>query len=42
VILDQIDATPHYRLLVRRSYVRWLADWLIDAAEGLDAASGQR
>jgi sarcosine oxidase subunit gamma len=35
VILDQIDATPHYRLLVRRSYERWLVDWLIDAAQGL-------
>jgi sarcosine oxidase subunit gamma len=35
VILDQIDETPHYRVLVRRSYARWLVDWLIDAAEGL-------
>jgi sarcosine oxidase subunit gamma len=35
VILDQIDEAPHYRLLVRRSYARWLVDWLIDAAEGL-------
>jgi sarcosine oxidase subunit gamma len=36
VILDQIDETPHYRLLVRRSYARWMIDWLIDAAQGLD------
>jgi sarcosine oxidase subunit gamma len=35
VILDHIDDAPHYRLLVRRSYARWLIDWLIDAAEGL-------
>jgi sarcosine oxidase subunit gamma len=35
VMLDQVDEAPHYRLLVRRSYARWLADWLIDAAEGL-------
>jgi sarcosine oxidase subunit gamma len=35
VILDQIDAASHYRLLVRRSYARWLVDWLIDAAAGL-------
>lgn len=35
VILDQIDALPHYRVLVRRSYARWLVDWMIDAAEGL-------
>jgi sarcosine oxidase subunit gamma len=43
VILDQLDEEPHYRLLVRRSYARWLCDWLVDAAEGLpDAvAAGQ-
>jgi sarcosine oxidase subunit gamma len=35
VILDQLDAAPHYRMLVRRSSARWLCDWLIDAAEGL-------
>jgi sarcosine oxidase, subunit gamma len=34
VILDQLDDAPHYRLLVRRSYARWLVDWMIDAAEG--------
>jgi sarcosine oxidase subunit gamma len=37
VILDQLDDAPRYRLLVRRSYARWLADWLIDAAEPLIA-----
>ena len=35
VILDQVDAAPHYRLLVRRSYASWLVDWLVAAAEGL-------
>jgi sarcosine oxidase subunit gamma len=35
VIIDQLDAAPHYRLLVRRSYARWLTDWMIDMAEGL-------
>jgi sarcosine oxidase, subunit gamma len=35
VILDQLDATPHYRLLVRRSYAGWLTQWMIDAAQGL-------
>jgi len=35
VILDQLDQAPHYRLLTRRSYSRWLVDWMIDAAEGL-------
>jgi sarcosine oxidase subunit gamma len=36
VILDQIDRTPRYRVLVRRSYARWLIDWLIDAVGGLE------
>ena len=40
VILDQVDAAPHYRLLVRRSYARWLIDWLVDAAEALDEGLG--
>jgi sarcosine oxidase subunit alpha len=31
VILDQVDAAPGYRLLVRASFARYLADWLIDA-----------
>jgi sarcosine oxidase subunit gamma len=31
VILDQLSDAPHYRLLVRRSYARWLTDWLADA-----------
>lgn len=35
VILDQLDATPRYRLLVGRSFAGWLHDWLVDAAEGL-------
>ena len=35
VVLDQIDEAPHYRLLMRRSYARWLHAWLVDAAEGL-------
>lgn len=35
VILDQLDDAPHYRVLVRRSYARWLVDWMIDAADGL-------
>ena len=33
VIIDQIGTAPSYRLFVRRSAARWLADWLIDAAE---------
>jgi sarcosine oxidase subunit gamma len=32
VILDQLSAAPAYRLFVRRSAARWLAEWLIDAA----------
>ena len=32
VIIDQTSAAPSYRLFVRRSAARWLADWLIDAA----------
>ena len=31
VILDQVDAVPSYRLLVRASFARYLADWLVDA-----------
>jgi len=38
VILDQLDDAPHYHVLVRRSYARWLVDWMIDAAGGLDGA----
>ena len=33
VIIDQLSAVPAYRLFVRRSAARWLAEWLIDAAE---------
>lgn len=40
VILDQLDEAPHYRLLVRRSYTRWLTDWMIDAAK--DSGEGLR
>ena len=32
VIIDQLAATPAYRVFVRRSAARWLAEWLIDAA----------
>ena len=32
VIIDQTSAAPAYRLFVRRSAARWLAEWLIDAA----------
>ncbi len=33
VIIDQLAAAPAYRLFVGRSAARWLAEWLIDAAE---------
>ena len=33
VIIDQMAPAPAYRLFVRRSSARWLALWLIDAAE---------
>jgi sarcosine oxidase, subunit gamma len=33
VVIDQTSAAPAYRLFVRRSAARWLAQWLIDAAE---------
>ena len=42
VILDQLDEAPHYRLLVRRSYARWMTGWLIDAAQGLDTQGLER
>lgn len=35
VILDQLNDAPHYRVLVRRSFARWLVDWMMDAVEGL-------
>src|SRR6266851_6562251 len=38
VILDQLSAAPAYRLFVRRSSARWLAEWLIDAALEFAAA----
>ena len=39
VIIDQVTAAPTYRLFVRRSSARWLAEWLIDAAEEFGAAT---
>jgi sarcosine oxidase subunit gamma len=33
VIVDQLSTAPLYRLYVARSAARWLAVWLIDAAE---------
>ena len=33
VVIDQLSTAPVYRLFVRRSAARWLAEWLIDAAE---------
>jgi sarcosine oxidase subunit gamma len=39
VILDQTSAAPAYRLFVRRSSARWLAEWLIDAAVEFGVAS---
>jgi sarcosine oxidase, subunit gamma len=38
VIIDQVSAAPAYRLLVRRSAARWLAEWLIDAAAEFGSA----
>ena len=32
LILDQLSDAPHYRVLVRHSFARWLIDWLSDAA----------
>lgn len=39
VIIDQLSAAPLYRLFVRRSAARWLAEWLIDAAEEFRAST---
>ena len=33
VIIDQLSSAPAYRLFVHRSAARWLAEWLIDAAD---------
>ena len=41
VILDPVGEAPHYRVLVRRSYARWLIDWLIDAAAQFTADDGR-
>lgn len=35
VVFYQLSDAPQYRVLVGRSYVRWLVDWMIDAAKGL-------
>ncbi|NQW12162.1 MAG: sarcosine oxidase subunit gamma [Alphaproteobacteria bacterium] len=32
VILRQLDDTPSYQLIVRRSFARYLWDWLLDAS----------
>ena len=32
IILEQIDAAPTYRVYVRPSFARYLADWLLNAA----------
>ena len=42
VILDQLSPAPAYRLFVRRSSARWLARWLIDAAEEFRAVGDPR
>jgi sarcosine oxidase, subunit gamma len=39
VILDQLTSAPAFRLFVRRSAARWLAEWLIDAAQEFAVAS---
>jgi sarcosine oxidase, subunit gamma len=39
IILDQLSAAPLYRLFVRRSAARWLAEWLIDAAAEFHGAT---
>jgi sarcosine oxidase subunit gamma len=41
VILDRVGEAPHYRVLVRRSYARWLIDWLIDAAAQFEPDAGR-
>lgn len=33
MIIDQTSQAPAYRLFVHRSAARWLAEWLIDAAQ---------
>ena len=38
VIIDQTSAAPAYRLFVGRSTARWLAEWLIDAAQEFGVA----
>jgi sarcosine oxidase subunit gamma len=38
VILEQVDAAPTFRIFVRRSFARYLATWLADAAAELAPA----
>ena len=42
VIVDQLSRAPVYRLFVRRSAARWLAEWLIDAAGEFGQARQQQ
>lgn len=37
VILEQIDDTPGFRLIVRRSFAEYVWRWLMEAIRGLDA-----
>lgn len=39
VIIDHIDAVPSFHLYVARSYLRFLADWIADAAVEFNASS---
>jgi sarcosine oxidase gamma subunit len=34
VLLQLVDATPTWRLLVRPSFVSYVVEWLADAMEG--------
>jgi sarcosine oxidase subunit gamma len=40
IIIDQTGTAPSYRLFVRRSAARWLAEWLIDAAKEFRVGEG--
>ena len=40
VVLEQVDAEPAYRLLVRGSFAGYVATWLADAMAGVTAAAG--
>ncbi len=39
-LVMQVDDTPCYELLVRRSFASYLADWLVTAARGLEPLTG--